>query len=138
MKIKSSVIGSVFCVVLFLLFLSIVMPKNEIEVLSSSSQISIVHHDTFTPTEKPLAATKAFTTTRPTVTTKPFTTPRPTVTANIIRNERTYILNTNTHKFHYPDCRSVKQMKEKNKRPYTGTRNEVIAMGYDPCGNCHP
>jgi len=49
-----------------------------------------------------------------------------------------YVLNTNTKKFHYPSCRSVKEMSEKNKSFYTGTRDEVIAMGYDPCGNCHP
>lgn len=50
----------------------------------------------------------------------------------------TYILNTNTHKFHYPDCSSVKKMSEKNKQEFTGTRDEVINMGYDPCGNCNP
>ena len=49
-----------------------------------------------------------------------------------------YVLNTNTKKFHYPSCRSVKQMSDKNKAYYNGTRDEVIAMGYDPCGNCHP
>lgn len=49
-----------------------------------------------------------------------------------------YILNKNTKKFHYPECRSVKQMKEKNKKYYTGTREECIGMGYDPCGNCNP
>lgn len=49
-----------------------------------------------------------------------------------------YVLNTNTKKFHYPSCRSVKQMSEKNKSFYTGTREEVINMGYDLCGNCHP
>jgi len=49
-----------------------------------------------------------------------------------------YILNTNTHKFHYPGCKSVKQMKESNKQPFSGTRDEAIAMGYSPCGNCHP
>lgn len=49
-----------------------------------------------------------------------------------------YILNTNTHKFHYPNCSSVNQMSEQNKRAYTGTRDEVIAMGYSPCGRCHP
>lgn len=49
-----------------------------------------------------------------------------------------YILNTNTHKFHYPSCSSVDQMNESNKQEYTGTRDEVIAMGYDPCGRCHP
>ena len=49
-----------------------------------------------------------------------------------------YVLNLNTKKFHYPSCKSVKQMKDKNKGYYTGTRDEVIAKGYDPCGNCHP
>ena len=49
-----------------------------------------------------------------------------------------YVLNTNTKKFHYPSCSSVKKMSEKNKAYHTGTRDEVIAMGYDPCGNCHP
>lgn len=51
---------------------------------------------------------------------------------------RTYILNTNSHKFHYPDCRGVKSMKDKNKQEFTGTRSEAIAMGYDPCGICLP
>lgn len=50
----------------------------------------------------------------------------------------TYILNTNTHKFHKPGCGSVKKMKEKNKKSYTGTREEVINMGYVPCKNCNP
>lgn len=49
-----------------------------------------------------------------------------------------YVLNTNTHKFHYPNCSSVKQMKDSNKSYYTGTRDEVISMGYDPCGRCNP
>lgn len=50
----------------------------------------------------------------------------------------TYILNTNTRKFHRPDCSSVKKMKDKNKAEFTGTREEAIAAGYDPCGNCNP
>lgn len=49
-----------------------------------------------------------------------------------------YVLNTNTKKFHYPSCSSVKKMSEKNKSFFTGTREEVINMGFDPCGNCHP
>lgn len=51
---------------------------------------------------------------------------------------QTYVLNTNTHKFHDPDCRSVDQMKEKNKSYFTGSREELIAKGYSPCGNCRP
>ncbi len=50
----------------------------------------------------------------------------------------TYILNMNTKKFHYPSCSSVDQMSDKNRQEFTGTRDEVIAMGYDPCGRCHP
>ena len=50
----------------------------------------------------------------------------------------TYILNTNTKKFHYPDCSSVNDMKEKNKEVFTGSREELIEMGYLPCGRCKP
>lgn len=49
-----------------------------------------------------------------------------------------YILNMNTHKFHYPSCRSVKQMSEANKGYYKGTRDDVISQGYAPCGICNP
>lgn len=50
----------------------------------------------------------------------------------------TYVLNTNTMKFHYPTCSSVDDMKEKNKQIYTGSREDVINMGYVPCKRCNP
>lgn len=50
----------------------------------------------------------------------------------------TYIVNTNTHKFHRPDCSSVQTMSEKNKWVYTGTRDNLIAQGYEPCKRCNP
>lgn len=50
----------------------------------------------------------------------------------------TYILNTNTKKFHIPSCSSVKQMKESNKQEFTGSREEAISRGYDPCKRCNP
>ena len=49
-----------------------------------------------------------------------------------------YILNTNSHKFHDPHCGAVEDMNPKNKREYTGTREELIEQGYDPCGLCKP
>lgn len=49
-----------------------------------------------------------------------------------------YVLNTRSKKFHIPSCFSVDQMSEKNKEYFSGTRDEVIDMGYDPCGNCNP
>ena len=50
----------------------------------------------------------------------------------------TYILNTNTKKFHHPDCLSVNDIKEKNKEVFIGIREDVIQMGYSPCGRCKP
>lgn len=52
--------------------------------------------------------------------------------------EITYILNTSTHKFHLPDCAGAADIKEKNRQEYTGTRDELISDGYEPCGRCHP
>ena len=49
-----------------------------------------------------------------------------------------YILNTNSKKFHDPDCSSVGQMKEYNKEYFTGDRETVIARGYVPCKKCKP
>lgn len=49
-----------------------------------------------------------------------------------------YVLNNNTMKFHYPHCSSAKRIKSSNRSEYTGTRDELINMGYSPCGNCHP
>ncbi len=52
--------------------------------------------------------------------------------------EGTYILNTSSGKFHLPDCQGVASMKEENKQTYTGSREELIAQGYEPCGQCDP
>ena len=49
-----------------------------------------------------------------------------------------YIANKNTKKFHIPSCSSVSQMKEKNKKYLNCSRDEAIAQGYSPCGNCNP
>lgn len=52
--------------------------------------------------------------------------------------EQTYILNVNSHKFHLQGCSGAKDMKEQNKREFTGTRSELIEEGYEPCGSCNP
>lgn len=49
-----------------------------------------------------------------------------------------YIANKNTKKFHYPNCSSVNQMNESNKWYYSGTADELVQMGYDPCKKCKP
>ena len=52
--------------------------------------------------------------------------------------ETDYVLNTSSKKFHWPDCPSVDSMSEKNRQEYHGTREELIAQGYEPCGSCNP
>jgi DNA-entry nuclease len=49
-----------------------------------------------------------------------------------------YVLNTNTKRFHYPECASVRQMADHNKKTETTTREKLISEGYSPCGNCKP
>ncbi len=49
-----------------------------------------------------------------------------------------YIVNTNTGKFHSPGCSSIGQMSDSNKMEYTGSRDDLIAMGYQPCKRCNP
>ena len=50
----------------------------------------------------------------------------------------TYVLNTNTMRFHDPLCSSVMDMKDKNREYSTKTREELIQQGYIPCGSCNP
>ena len=49
-----------------------------------------------------------------------------------------YVLNTNTKKFHYPDCSSAINMKANTREEYAGTREALLAQGYEPCGRCKP
>lgn len=48
-----------------------------------------------------------------------------------------YIGNSNTKKFHYPSCRSVKDIKSSNKVEFY-SRDEAINAGYSACGICKP
>lgn len=49
-----------------------------------------------------------------------------------------YVLNTNTRRFHLPDCPSVGDIKTRNREDYSGTRDALIAEGYVPCQRCNP
>lgn len=58
--------------------------------------------------------------------------------SNMTAEETEYVINTNTGKFHRPNCDSVTKMKAKNKKEFIGSREELISDGYEPCGNCKP
>ena len=53
-------------------------------------------------------------------------------------NERDYVANKNTLKFHYPTCSSVEKIKPSNRWDFHGTREELITKGYVPCKRCSP
>ena len=96
------------------------------------------------PTELPTAAPSEPVTQAPTElpveqqTEAPEQTEPETPTQEPTEPGKDYVLNTSTKKFHKPSCSSVKQMKEKNRRDYHGSRAELEDQGYTPCGKCHP
>lgn len=63
---------------------------------------------------------------------------KPPNEATSVNGSVSYILNTNSKKFHYPYCSSVDQMSEENKEEYIGVRDDLISAGYDPCKRCNP
>lgn len=52
--------------------------------------------------------------------------------------DATYVINTNSMKFHKEDCSSISSMNQANKKVVTSTRDELISEGYSPCGICKP
>lgn len=49
-----------------------------------------------------------------------------------------FVLNTNSQKFHTPDCSGATNMSKENRQEFTGSRKLLIAQGYKPCGQCNP
>lgn len=54
------------------------------------------------------------------------------------KTSATYVLNTSTHKFHYPYCRSVPKIAPKNYATSNDSRDSLISRGYSSCGICNP
>ena len=52
--------------------------------------------------------------------------------------EASYILNRNSKKFHLPSCSGASSISEANRQEYTGSRDELLVRGYEPCGSCKP
>ena len=62
----------------------------------------------------------------------------PAETTGAPTRDRTYILNTASKKFHYESCSYAVDLSEANKAVFTGSRDALIADGYEPCGRCKP
>lgn len=110
-------------------------PHGTLPSASVSEQVN-----TQPPASEPIPTPKPTPTPAPTPepTPEPTSTPEPDPTSSPTPAGTTYVLNTNTFKFHYSYCSSAGQISPSNRREYTGTREQVIAMGYSPCGRCHP
>lgn len=49
-----------------------------------------------------------------------------------------YVVNTNTGKFHRPDCDAVEKIARQNRKDLETDRETLIAQGYTACGICKP
>ena len=49
-----------------------------------------------------------------------------------------YVLNTNSKKFHLPDCSGISSISDANRQKVKTTREDLIAQGYSACGTCKP
>lgn len=88
-------------------------------------------------TTKKTTTTKKPTTTKAPATKKPTTTKKPAITQNSVANA-TYIVNTNSKKFHYPSCSSADDISAENRWETRDSRDSLISKGYSPCGRCKP
>ena len=52
--------------------------------------------------------------------------------------QQDYILNVKNKKFHKPDCSAASDISNANKQDFSGTRDQLIARCYSPCGICKP
>jgi len=94
---------------------------------------TLTHTPKPTHTPEPTHAPTETPTITPSRTPRPTYTPRPTNTPVPCP----YIGNSNSKKFHHHWCNSVDDMKDSHKVCFQ-TREEAVAAGYEPCGNCKP
>lgn len=109
--------------ILFCVYCYNVQPQVEIDYATGNSSFAPAK----TTTAKTTAAPKTTTVSAP-----------PATTASAPAQEITYVLNTNTKKFHRPSCSSVKRMSEENRFDVKWSREKVVQDGYVPCKNCNP
>lgn len=105
---------------------------------TAGSTESLVTEQITTTTIETTTSTKVTTTTKPTTTIKTTTTTKATTVVNEKPVQSAYVLNISTLKFHRVNCRHIKTMDAENRQDFTGSREQVIGMGYSPCGTCKP
>lgn len=109
--------------------------ETTIEKKSTTSTTQVVTtKKTTTSTKKITTTSKATTTTTKEMTSKKTTTTKKATTTKA-QSKITYVLNTKSMKFHYITCH---KLPTDNRQDTTLSRDEVIDLGYEPCGLCKP
>lgn len=89
---------------------------------------------TAAPTPEPAAAPSPEPTVEPAP--EPAPAPAPNIDSSSNTDELTYVLNTNTHKIHHPNCKSVAKIKAENYATTNKSLDDLLGEGYTKCGNC--
>jgi hypothetical protein len=121
-------------------------PETEVATTTTTTQVTTVTttEETTTTVTTTVTTPTPTTTTVTTTTTPPATTtPQPTeppteAPTEAVPTTNSYVLNTSTHKFHKPTCGDVEKISPENYDTFSGSREDVISQGYDPCGHCNP
>ena len=53
-------------------------------------------------------------------------------------NATMYVVNLSSEKFHEATCGSAEKLSDDNRMEFFGSREDLIAQGYEPCGSCKP
>ena len=93
--------------------------------------VTTVAEETAPETEPTVITTEETTT----VLTEP---PEPVETQDPDLEERDFVLNTSTMKFHKPDCNDVPEIDPVNRKDIHTSRQAVLDLGYVPCKHCYP
>ena len=113
------------------------------EVTTMPKKTTITTTTTSTTTSTTTETTTTIVTTTESITEPPTEPPTPAPTEApyvppVQSNQHDYVLNTDSMKFHYPNCPSAKKINPENRSETYATRDEVLSWGYSPCGRCDP
>lgn len=152
-KRATAITAGIFLVCGLLAFTTVGSHTSSSQEPDSTATTTTTAVTTTTAAETTTTTTKATTTTTTTTTEATTTAAAETTTAATeppapaqeetpaeqpAANVFTYVINTGSGIFHYPSCSSAKRISDANRSEYTGTRDDLIAQGYSPCGNCDP
>lgn len=114
------------------------LPETTTEGNTTEQETTTQKSETTTKKKETTTKKKETTTKKTETTTKRTETTTKKTETTTKKSKITYVLNTSTMKFHKPSCWCVDKIEDENYDTYKGNRDEVIEIGYSPCGHCDP